>query len=170
MQRYNRIEEKTIKVNNYSKFKSVRMVDGRQRSVIVNICGDIINRNPTKEELKGLKHEIIRTWTLSKLPEQELKEYLLEFLRFFYDKEGRIPKTIDFYKNPKYPSSTLYSKVFKSWNNAIREAGLQPQWGGSNIYTDEELLELIIHFYEENGRPPVAIDFYKNPKYPGREL
>ena len=151
-----------IKTGKYSRFKSVRIVDGKQKSVIVNICGEIINNNPTKEDLKNVKPEISRR----QLTGQELREYLLEYLRYFYYKEGRVPITSDFYKNPKYPSWVLYRNVFKSWNNAIREAGLTP----NKYLNDEELLIYLIQFYAENGRPPVALDIYKNPKYPGREL
>lgn len=131
MQRYDRMsnekyirrcENESTEVDKYSKFKSVRIVDGKQKSVIVNICGEIINNNPTKEDLKNVKPEISRR-QLGKLTEQELKEYLLEYLRYFYYKEGRVPGTKDF-SNPKYPSRELYRSVFKSWNNAIRDAGI----------------------------------------------
>lgn len=151
----------------YSKFKSVRIVNGKQKSVIVNICGEILNKNPTKDDLKNIKPEIsIRE--LCKLPGQELKDCLLEYLKYFYYKEGKIPASLDFYKNPKYPSRELYRNVFVSWNSAIRDAGLIPN--RHRQLNNKELLTYLIQFYEENGRPPVAIDFYKNPKYPGREL
>lgn len=40
-----------------NKFASIRLIDDKQKKVIVNICEDIINRNPTKDELKDLaKH------------------------------------------------------------------------------------------------------------------
>lgn len=117
-----KIENETTEVDKYSKFKSVRIVNGKQKSVIVNICGEIINNNPTKEDLKNVKPEISRR-QLGKLTEQELKEYLLGYLRYFYYKEGRVPGTKDF-SNPKYPSRGLYKDVFKSWKNAIRDAGL----------------------------------------------
>ena len=29
-----------------NKFTSIRLIDDKQKKVIVNICGDIINRNP----------------------------------------------------------------------------------------------------------------------------
>lgn len=37
-----------------NKYKSTRIVDGKARKTIVDENGNIINRNPTKEELKGL--------------------------------------------------------------------------------------------------------------------
>ena len=85
----------------WSKFTSIRRIDGKNKEVIVDICGDIINRNPTKEELRGLKkHLSIRE--ILKLPEEETKKYLLEFLRYFYEKEGRVPIYKDFENNSKY--------------------------------------------------------------------
>ena len=71
--------------NVWSRFKTVRIVDRKSRIVIVDICGDIINRNPTKEELKGLKRYLV-TDEILKLSEDEARKYLLEFLRYFYYK------------------------------------------------------------------------------------
>lgn len=103
------------------------------------------------------------------IPKENIKEYLLEFIRQFHRKEGRVPLQMDFNKNLKYPSFGIYQKVFGSWNNAIKDAGLLPNCGGGKYpkkYKDEELLKNLIRFYEENGRPPSETDFTRNPKYP----
>lgn len=154
----------------WSKFRTDRIVDGKPRKVIVDICGNIINNNPTDEELKQIKkYPDIGGREISQLQEREKKTYLLEFLRYFYYKEGRVPFLIDFDSNKNYPSPKVYMKVFGSWNNAIREAGLQPRSrGGKNAKTctDEELLKLLIQFYEEKGISPTVKDFNKDPKYP----
>lgn len=148
----------------WSKFTSIRRIDGKNKEVIVDICGDIINRNPTKEELRGLKkHLSIRE--ILKLPEEETKKYLLEFLRYFYEKEGRAPIYKDFENNSKYPSDSTYQKIFGSWINAIIEAGLLDKRDLIR-YTDEELLEYLRKFYRENNRPPTTRDFTNNPNYP----
>lgn len=90
----------------------------------------------------------------------------MDFLRYFYEKEGISPTTEDFINNQKYPGFLIYTKYFGSWNKAIIEAGLQTNNSGSKkLYTDEELLECLTHFYEENGRPPSWRDF-NNLKYP----
>ena len=154
----------------WSKFKVDRIVDGKLKKIIVNVCGDILNKNPIKEELKKLRrYPDTGCREIFKLQEEERKIYLLEFLRYFYYKEGRVPLLIEFDSNKKYPSPKVYMKVFGSWNRAITEAGLQPRWGGKNakIFTDEELLKFLIQFYEENGRSPTREDFINNPKYPG---
>ncbi len=41
-----------------TEYKSYRFIDGKARWVIVNENGNIINRNPSKEELKGIELEI----------------------------------------------------------------------------------------------------------------
>jgi len=150
-----------------SKFKTTRIVDGKLRKVIVDIFGGIINKNPTKDELKELKPYIGNFWNYVKnLPAKEKKEYLLGFIRYFHFKEKRVPTCYDFTNNLKYPSFNIYINVFGSWNDAIREAGL-------NLFrncTDEELLDYPIKFYEENGKPPTERDFNNNPKYPNSGL
>lgn len=157
----------------FSKFRDYRQVDKDWKKVIIDICGNIIRKNPSKEELENLKPYPGSSWKcIENLPDDEKKEYLLEFLRYFYHKKGRVPTVGDFIY-PKYPDVRTYKKIFGSWNNAIREIGLQPNTGGGHnrkgvsIYTDEELLRYLIEFYEENGRSPTEKNFENNPKYPG---
>ena len=151
----------------YTKFTSIRLIDGKQKKVIVDFCGDVINRNPTKDELRGIE-KYLSVRDILKLPEEKKKKYLLEFLNHFYEKEGISPKVQDFADNPKYPSDSTYQRVFGSWNSAIEMAGLPKNWGGNKgrVYTNEELLEFLRQFYIENGRSPEQLDFNKNPGYP----
>jgi len=140
------------------KFKSVRWIDGKQRNVIVDVCGKIINRRPTKEELKDLRGE------LSKIEISNDRELLLGLLRHFEKIEGRVPEQLDFSNNPKYPSYSTYIRMFGTWNNALKMAGLQV-----NVFiglTDEELLDYLIQFYDDTGRPPIQKDFENNSVYP----
>lgn len=103
--------------NIWSKFISIRRIDGKNKRVVVNICRDIINRDPTREELKGLRPE------LSKKELSKNEEYLLEFIRYFNNEEGRPPEERDFRNNPRYLSCTIYQNFFGNWNNAIEKAG-----------------------------------------------
>jgi len=153
----------------WSKFKTEMLVGRKLR--IVNILGDIISENPTKEESDQLRYYPGRScYEIKNLLKEDMKVYLLEIIRYFYYREGRIPLMVDFNNNPKYPSCTAYQRVFGSWNNAIREAGLQPrQKGGGIFYSDEELLKTLIQFFEEKGRLPVEEDFVNNPKYPSHQ-
>lgn len=152
----------------WSKFIDFRQIDKDLKKVVVDICGYIVKNDPTDEELKKLKSYPGRSWiTIKNLSEKEKREYLLELLRYFYDKEEKSPKIEYFTNNPKYPSYSVYQNVFGSWSNALIEAGLSIDFGkNKNLYMDEELLKCLIQFFEENGRPPVAREFRNNPKYP----
>lgn len=147
------------------KFKSIRLIDGKQKKVIVDICGDVINSNPTKEDLKYLRTELSRREICNN------EEYLLEFLRYFDKKEGRAPKVEDFINNTKYPGFAAYQRLFGGWNKAIEIAGL---WNKRKIargmtYTDEDLLYFGHQFYEDNGRIPIKEDFDNDSIYPCSE-
>ncbi len=99
------------------KFNTFRIFEGKPRKVIVDICGNIINNNPTDVELKRTKrYPGNESSEISKLQEEEKKIYLLELLKYFYYKEERIPETRDFNRNPNYPSYIVYYKVFGNWN------------------------------------------------------
>ncbi len=104
-------------------FTSIRWIDGKQKKVIVDICGHIVNRNPTKEELIGIRPEISRR-QLDKLSGEYRKQYLLEFLRYFNEKEGRPPTRRDFENNSAYPSRNIYVRIFGSLSNALKLVGL----------------------------------------------
>lgn len=41
-------------------YKDHRIIDGKSRQVIIDETGKIINRNPSKDELKGLEKEIVK--------------------------------------------------------------------------------------------------------------
>lgn len=99
------------------RFMSTRWIDGKQKKVIVDICGDIINRDPTKEELKGIKPE------LSRIEISNDETLLLEFLRYFKKKEGRPPTRRDLDNNPKYPSDSTYLRRFGSLEKAKKLIG-----------------------------------------------
>lgn len=138
------------------KYKAYRIINGKPRWVIVDENGDIVNRNSSKCELKGL----------DKFPEKDGRykytdQELLDYLRHFEKENGRVPLAIDFLNNPEYPHSNTFMKRFGSWNDALKFAELD-----TNGYTDEELLDYLDRFYYENERVPVAIDFINNPEYP----
>lgn len=58
------------------------------------------------------------------------KEKLIERIREFVEKEGRIPMKNEFCKDPSYPDHVTYRDYFCTWNNAIKAAGYDPnkQW------------------------------------------
>jgi len=63
-------------------YKSYRIIDGKPRWVIVDETSKIVNRNPSKDELKGLKTEprFFRD-TIKKYTDRELLNYLIKFMK-----------------------------------------------------------------------------------------
>lgn len=143
------------------RYKSKRIIDGKLKWVIIDENRNVINREPSKEELICIEKEIYNRIRYT-------DEELLEYLRLFNKEKGRTPKTRDFYDNIKYPSSEVYRKRFGSWNKALVLAKLQVI-RPTNI-SDEELLESLIHFSEENGRSPKKAEFNNNSRYPNYSM
>lgn len=83
-------------------------------------------------------------------------------MKRFYEKYGEIPMKKDFDNNPEYPCSNVYRTRFGRWNNAIEMAGLHIR----GKYTDNELLDILKRFRNENGRVPMQSDFINNSEYP----
>ncbi len=143
-----------------NKYASVRLIDGKPRKVIVDKNGDIINKNPSKEELENLKEEPYKKYT-----KYDDREYLLKCLRQFYEETGKVPTQRDFIGDPRYSSFEVYRSRFGSWNNALKLSGLYINRFAD--ITNEELLEYLKWFYKENGRSPAENDFNKDHRYPG---
>ena len=133
--------------------KTCVIVDGKPRWIVVDENGKAVNKNPSGKELKSLqimgsqKERVFYT-----------DEELLNRLEVYYEKNGRVPRAIDF------PNSPTYLKRFGSWNNALKLAGLdnREKCGRSDKYTDEELLLFLIIYFEENGKVPTKDDFVNN--------
>lgn len=92
------------------------------------------------------------------------EELLLELLIYFERTEGRVPEQLDFNNSPKYPSYSTYIRMFGTWNNAIKMAGLQV-----NVFTDltdKELLDYLMQYYDSARRPPIQKDFENDSRYP----
>lgn len=108
--------------NMENKYKTKRIIDGKPRWVIVNDNGNIINRNPINEELKGLKKEIRtpRDTRKGKTYNSYTNEYLLNYLTQFYDKYGRTPTETDFRNNREYPNPNTYKRRFGGWQKALK--------------------------------------------------
>lgn len=103
-------------------YKSLRLIDGKHRWVVVDHRGEITNRNPNKKELKGLKEEkyVRNIDPYVKYTDNEL----LERMKRFYEENGRIPMQTDFANNPNYPHYATYRIRFGSWDKSLDLAGL----------------------------------------------
>ena len=141
------------------RFTSTRIIDGKPRKVIIDENENIVNRNPSKEELKGIE----KFPEISRHRSRYTKGQIIEIIRKFERENGRPPTSADFDDNLRYyPSSWSVRNLFGSWNDAMRMAGLIP----NTLLKDEELLEFLRKFDRENGRSPKMEDFLGNPKYP----
>lgn len=94
-----------------------------------------------------------------------LDEELLNELKRFKKENGRLPTSRDFINNPEYPHFNTIRDRFESWNKALEKAfGINRRKGEK--YTDGELLDILVQFEIENGRPPTEKDFANNPILP----
>jgi len=54
------------------------------------------------------------------------REKLIEKIKGFVQKEGRVPTKNEFTKNPLYPNHTTCRDYFGTWDDAIKAAGYEP--------------------------------------------
>lgn len=140
-------------------YKSYRIINGKGKWIIIDENEKIVNRDPTKEELKlvAQKPHRIKRYLYT-------DEELLDYLNKFYEDNGKIPVQNDFKGNKNYPGFLVYIRRFGSWNNALKMVGFDINCHTNT--TNDELLGSLKRFYEENVRPPTYNDFSNNPKYP----
>ncbi len=148
-----------------TKYKSTRIIDRKSRQVIVDETGKIVNKNPNREDLKGIKRFPEKSWNYKNT---YTNEQLLDYLRQFRNENGRIPTQDDFNNNPKYPSTGPYIKRFGNWNKSLEKAFdiKREKYKKYEKYTDNELLDYLRQFEKENERRPAEKDFTNNPEYP----
>lgn len=106
------------------KYNTCRILDGKPRKVIVDENGKVINRNPSKDELKGLEKELRTFRDTIKYETIYTDEELLNCLRQFEKENGRVPIRDDFRSHPIYPSYMTYVVRFGSWSKALKLVGL----------------------------------------------
>lgn len=97
-------------------YKTKRIIDGKPRWVVINEDGNVVNRNPSKEELKGLKIEPREPYDTRIVTKKEA----LDGLKRYCEKNGRPPVALDLLHNSEYPSSETYRQRFGSWSNALK--------------------------------------------------
>jgi hypothetical protein len=107
-----------------NRFIQYRIIEGKKRIVIINENGTIINRDPSKDELKCLKGIPREFYKIRRVGQSYTDKELLDYLIQFYEKYGRPPTKEDFTDNSGYPSFKTYQRHFKSWSNALKLVGL----------------------------------------------
>lgn len=98
------------------------------------------------------------------------KEKIIKAIQDFYRLNNRIPTTVDFHKNIKYPSFTTVQKYFITWNNAIEAAGFEPntkQLFGVHTYgRDGHLYRSQAEAYFADNYLFNKVEYEIEPKYP----
>ena len=138
----------------------VNHLTGYTNKQLIQVLQDFYNihgRSPLREDLINIPNSpsysvyVDRFGSFTKaleaadIPLNELrnvdKEYLINELYRFVDKNGRSPTMDDFRSNPEFPSYATYQRHFCSWNNGLIEAKLDLNLG--NKYTKEFLISEI---------------------------
>src|SRR5206468_3166211 len=81
-------------------------------------------------------------FTVKEKPEYT-KEYLLSEIQRFISEFGKQPYSREMDNAKGYPSKHVFERVFGSWNNAIKDAGLKVR---VSQYKEEELDEAFFRF------------------------
>lgn len=98
--------------------------------------------------------------------EQYTKQELLEALEKWTMEHGKSPTMRDIDNDPHMPSTCTYHNNFGSFNKAKELLGLETYTPGDKIYSDEQLLELLIKWTKKHRRPPYNSDLVKDKSMP----
>lgn len=104
------------------------------------------------------------------------KEKLIQKIKAFVEKHGRIPAKNEFVKirNSFYPNHTTFRDYFGTWNNAIKAAGYEPNecwFAAQNLFAKDghkcySISEIIIDDYLfENNIPHERETLYPEGQY-----
>ena len=94
--------------------------------------------------------------------EEEIKQVLITELHRLADELGRTPKQTDMTQNGAHSTKT-YQKKFGSWNEALKQAGLEVN-EEQNI-TKSDLRDELERLADELGRTPTSRDIAEDGKY-----
>lgn len=94
------------------------------------------------------------------------RQELIDFLCWYYEKFGSIPKTRVLDSCSDYPSAGVFRRVFGSLDNAVIETGIFEEGEYKNFYTDHELLEYIWKYTKEFNAIPTVSGMDNAKKYP----
>ena len=80
------------------------------------------------------------------------------------ENDNRTPTSRDMDKDKRYPSRSTYERVFGTWNNAVREAGFEPniERPSKKVYSNQEMLQHLKKLSNELGRSPTAKNINKS--------
>ena len=85
------------------------------------------------------------------------KERIIHEIHRIAEELGRAPGEMLFERKTGIKKSEWHGSIWRSWSDAIKEAGLKPN-GLNQKFSDEELLSHYADLVRELGRVPAAID------------
>lgn len=105
---------------------------------------------------------------VTKSSEGWTRELVLECIRRFQRKFGRAPVYRDAEGNLTMPSPNTVRRLFGSWQDAIREAGLKPVYGDRRMtaWGDDEMVLAFCGWRVEHGHWPSRGDMVADPSLP----
>ncbi|MFA7030583.1 MAG: hypothetical protein WC179_09930 [Candidatus Cloacimonadaceae bacterium] len=92
-----------------------------------------------------------------------MKTHLISELHRFVDNEGHIPSAPEMKREWGYPAKNTYARYFGTWNQALVEAELELH---RPTYTEDDLLDILIDYYDTYNKTPVSSDFTGENGYP----
>jgi len=95
------------------------------------------------------------------------KEELLDLLRKKAKELGRSPKGKEINQDKNYPDISIYSEHFGTFNNALKEAGLEVKYQFRK-WTKEDLLNKLIKKANQIGKTPTQKNIDKDPLMPAK--
>ncbi|MTD47341.1 hypothetical protein GKE82_24350 [Conexibacter sp. W3-3-2] len=95
------------------------------------------------------------------------REQVLDALRAWAQEHGKAPpKQAWDTTDGSHPSSATVRRMFGSFTEAVRQAGLDP---GRELWTPERITAAIVAFTEQHGRPPTPAEWHESsPDHPCR--
>src|SRR3990167_9993652 len=125
-------------------FISDRIIDGNRKTVIVDDTGKIVNKNPSKEEMKGLKIEhYFRKSPLNRM-RPDAKCYRCGTYAIAWERDSKGIETGNFICNTCY-------QIWHRYGTYEKPEPVQ-------IHTKEQIIEIIKHICKEKGRTLTADD------------
>lgn len=144
------------------KYNTKRIIDGKPplRTVIVDEDGKVINKNPTKDELKGLEIDVLPAYT--RLNKKRIKTCCsCESHDTYVNLEGYERW---FTCNCRREKCTNYlCKRCYNREDPFKDGRSKPR---GKVYTEEQLKSILRQFEKDEGKIPTKTDFEKNPGYP----
>jgi hypothetical protein len=125
------------------------------------------------EELTGVPagygHQLVKRKTrVMESSEGWTEPLVIDAIRNFKNRHGRIPRLRDAEHNPSMPSPNTACRLFGSWQEAVRAAGMDPPYGRRRVkpWSDDEMLIAFCQWRLEHGHWPAKEDLVTDHELP----